>query len=66
MERKYFLVFLQLAGLCCFGAVSASDSLKPNFSAVRIDTRIVMTGKLDDPAWLKAIPIELVFEIEPG
>ncbi|HEX2974458.1 MAG TPA: carbohydrate binding family 9 domain-containing protein [Bacteroidales bacterium] len=42
------------------------DSIKPEFRAVKIDGNLKISGKLDDPQWLKAIPIELNYEIQPG
>lgn len=48
------------------GRASAADTLKPEFRAVRIFTPPNLSGKLDDPAWLKAIPVELKYEASPG
>lgn len=39
---------------------------KPVMSAIKIDKPIELTGKLDDPAWARAVPVELEFEITPG
>ena len=43
-----------------------TDSLKPSIPAVRIDKPVALTGKLDDPQWIKAFPVELNYEIMPG
>lgn len=45
---------------------SVQDTLKPEVIAVRIEKPLILSGKLDDPAWLKAIPVELKYEITPG
>lgn len=45
---------------------SVNDSIKPELHAVRIDKPLKLSGKLDDPSWLKAIPVELKFEVSPG
>jgi hypothetical protein len=42
------------------------DTIKPEFRAVKIEGSPSLTGKLDDPAWLKAIPVELIYEVQPG
>jgi hypothetical protein len=39
---------------------------KPSFQAVKIEKPINLSGKLDDPAWQKALPIQLTFETRPG
>lgn len=48
------------------GYSSVPDTLKPSFHAVRIEKPVNLSGKLDDPLWLKALPVELNYEIEPG
>jgi hypothetical protein len=48
---------------------SASDNTetpKPSLPAVKIDGNITLTGKMDDPLWLQAMPVELNWEILPG
>jgi hypothetical protein len=42
------------------------DSVRSEFHAVRIEKPLNLSGKLDDPAWLTAIPVELKFEASPG
>lgn len=66
MKTKIFLLILLSAGFYQLGATSVRDTLKPDFNAVRIDKPLVLTGKLDDPQWLKSVPVELKFEAEPG
>ena len=48
------------------GNASVSDTLKPSLPAVKIDKPLALTGKLDDPQWSKAFPVELNYEIMPG
>ena len=45
---------------------SVADTIKPELEAVRIEKHVNLSGKLDDPLWLKAIPVELKFEVSPG
>lgn len=39
---------------------------RPAMEALRIDKPIELTGKLDDPVWQKAKPIEIAYEVMPG
>lgn len=48
------------------GITARQDTLKPEIIAVRIDQPLNLSGKLDDPLWLKAMPVELKFEASPG
>ena len=45
---------------------SGPDSLRQTFEAVRIERPIELTGRLDDPLWLNAVPVELSYEIMPS
>jgi hypothetical protein len=60
-----FYIFIT-AGLCQSNPISVPDSIKPDFHAVRIEKPVNLSGKLDDPLWLKAIPVDLKFEASPG
>ncbi len=42
------------------------ENRKPTAEAVKIDNPFELTGKLDNPAWQKAKPIELNFEFKPS
>lgn len=59
-----FYIFIT-AGLCQSNPISVPDSIKPDFHAVRIEKPVNLSGKLDDPLWLKAIPVDLKFEASP-
>lgn len=48
------------------GIYSIADTAKPEIGAIKIDEPLILSGKLDDPAWLKALPVELVYEASPG
>jgi hypothetical protein len=53
----------------CFSIVIWGQSGKPGKSAlnaVKTDKPIEMTGKLDDPVWQSASPVEIAYEIQPG
>ncbi len=43
-----------------------TDIPKPYLPAVKITGNITLTGKMDDPLWLHAMPVELNWEIMPG
>jgi hypothetical protein len=64
--------FIGLAGVCMavFPQKALShDSVNPekyHVMAVRVDRKIELTGKLSDPMWKSATPIELSYEIQPG
>jgi hypothetical protein len=49
----------------CFATVQDTIT-KPELKAVRIESPLELTGKLIDPLWLKAIPVELKYEASPG
>lgn len=42
------------------------NNLKPSLNAVKIESPIELTGKLDNPVWANAVPVELNYEIRPG
>lgn len=62
------LFFIILICCCITGTVKAvdADTIKPDINAVRTDHPLNLSGKLDDPAWTDAIPIELLYEVQPG
>ena len=63
------LVFGTLAVLLACSsslALGSTDSLRANVRAVRIDGDIELTGKLSDPRWSAAQPIEIGIEIMPS
>ncbi len=43
-----------------------TETPKPSLPAVKIDGSITLSGKMDDPLWLQAMPVELNYEIMPG
>ncbi|MBK7134620.1 MAG: carbohydrate binding family 9 domain-containing protein [Bacteroidales bacterium] len=66
--RHIIFFLLLLTGTGFLHQVSASDpeKAKSEINAVRIETPLNLSGKLDDPAWLKALPVELNYEAMPG
>lgn len=48
------------------GINSEADSVKPEISATKIEGPLILSGKLDDPAWLRALPVELSYEASPA
>ncbi|MCX6133106.1 MAG: hypothetical protein NTU47_04750 [Ignavibacteriales bacterium] len=42
------------------------DSVRPRINAVRIEGEIKLTGKLSDPRWNLAQPVQIGFEVTPG
>jgi len=47
-------------------STGTSETPKPYLPAVKIDRNITLTGKMDDPLWLQAMPVDLNYEIMPG
>ena len=43
-----------------------TDTPKPSLPSVKINGNITLTGKMDDPLWLQAMPVELSYEVMPG
>jgi hypothetical protein len=43
-----------------------TETPKPSLPAIKIDGNITLTGKMDDPLWLQAMPVELKYEIMPA
>lgn len=43
-----------------------ADTIRQSLPAVKITGNITLTGKMDDPLWLQAMPVELKYEIMPG
>lgn len=62
------LLLIILVCFCITGRVEAidADTIKPEINAVRTDHPLNLSGKLDDPAWVNAIPVELTYEVQPG
>ncbi len=69
MKAKLFpiLTFLLAAmNLTSLAQAQKTPLQKPALEALKINTPIELTGKLDDPAWQKAKPIEIAYEVMPG
>ena len=62
MQLRYLILFSVLITL------SISAQIKSNFEInfIKIDKSIDINGKLDNPLWLQADPIEVNYEIRPG
>lgn len=56
---------LALLALGLASARLAADE-NPSFAAARLGGEIVVDGVLDEPAWERATPIALAWEVEPG
>jgi hypothetical protein len=59
-------VFLILMFCLTLHAEDSLKTLKPSIQAVRIDGNVKLTGKLDDPRWNLAHPVESRYETQPG
>jgi len=68
--KKYFTVLNSLVMLALFQHEGLSaDSPNPEMyhvTSAHIDRKIDLTGKLSDPLWKSAAPVELSHEIQPG
>src|SRR5689334_16088708 len=65
MSRITLVSFLVLL-VGQFTFAQPADSSRPAVTAVRISQKLNLTGKLDDPQWQLAKPVELPYEITPG
>ena len=69
-QKSYYSKALWGVLLLIFcSVVSAQQTVpnqKPTVTAVKINSPIELTGKLDNPAWAKAVPVELNYEFRPG
>ncbi|MFZ1291145.1 MAG: sugar-binding protein [Melioribacteraceae bacterium] len=67
-----FLNYFILIALFIIVQISVSHaqpiptSSKPEFNIIRIDKAVNINGKLDNPLWLQADPIEINYEFNPG
>lgn len=55
--------------LCCAGLpdlLAAVETEKPSIVTIKIDKPFALTGRLDHPAWSRAVPVELRYEVDPG
>jgi hypothetical protein len=67
MKKPFiYLTILILPFLCSQSFASVQDTLKPAINAVRVYKPLNLSGKLDDPAWQNALPVELKFEAQPA
>lgn len=69
MKLTRLAYLIPLCSLAIFqhaDALELPDSARPVIRAVKIEGDIKMTGKLDDPRWDLAKPIEMNYEVNPG
>jgi hypothetical protein len=66
MRSRYVLMLTTLFASVLTEAMVEPDSGKPSMHAVRVPGSITLTGRLDDPAWSQAVPVELNYEVTPG
>lgn len=69
------MLSFRIVGLLCLGflvlwvnspANDLPDTVRPRIQAIRIEGNIKLTGKLDDPHWSLAQPVEANIEIQPA
>jgi hypothetical protein len=69
MKINWFALFLLLLVFLCSPILAKKNSkekIPSIFQAIPIDRSVQLSGKLDDPLWLKAIPVLLAYEFDPG
>ena len=68
MKRLLLAASLFIAVAIAVRAASPgnTETTKPSLPAVKINGNINLSGKMDDPLWLQAMPVELNYEIMPG
>lgn len=59
------IVFISINANLIIGTITEGKN-RSSFEVVRIVKPIVLSGKLDDPQWINAKPIELNYEVIPG
>jgi hypothetical protein len=64
--RFIFLSLILILIISQIAKASVPETIKPEIKAVRIEKAINLSGKLDDPLWLKAEPVELKYEVMPA
>ncbi len=64
--KLYFLIIALISGFNSSKGQTAADSLSEVIYAVKIDEPIDITGRMDNPEWMKARPVELKYEVSPG
>lgn len=68
MKNKIRFLFIALISIApvsnIFSQATVND--KPSLTAVKIEKPIELTGKLDNPVWEMAMPVEINYEIQPG
>ena len=68
MKKFFILLFiLSISNQYAYNSISEiRPTEKPVLQIKKIDTALELTGKLDNPIWNLAVPIELNYEIRPG
>lgn len=68
MIKYLLLLFLTL--LFCHKNIaqnsSPTDISESSLNAIHISQQFNITGKMDNPEWQKAMPVELKYEVQPG
>jgi hypothetical protein len=64
--RKLLLFTLLAACPVLVSAGFSPDSLRTPLQVIRISENIKLTGKLDDPHWQLALPVDCPYEMQPG
>jgi hypothetical protein len=60
------LLLLNFIGSAISIASISPDSARQKINAIRIESEIELTGKLSDPRWNLAQPVQIGFEVTPG
>jgi hypothetical protein len=60
------LLLLNFIGSAIAIASVSPDSARQKINAIRIESEIELTGKLSDPRWNLAQPVQIGFEVTPG
>ena len=66
-KQLYCLIILITLGYFAPSLGKAKyDTEKPSIKVIKIDRPLELTGKLENPIWLQAEPVELNYEVTPG
>ncbi|MCB0747716.1 MAG: carbohydrate binding family 9 domain-containing protein [Ignavibacteriae bacterium] len=62
----FILLTFFILSFLTINAQSGKTTSRPVFNIIKIEKPILINGKLDNPIWLQADPIEINYEISPG
>ncbi|MBK8944375.1 MAG: carbohydrate binding family 9 domain-containing protein [Ignavibacteriae bacterium] len=65
-NHAYIIIIFEILIFAKMQAQPIPESAKPELNIFKIDKNFEINGKLDNPVWLQADPIEINYEFNPG